>query len=391
MKRWRLRAFVALVPLAAVLVTHWLWRDAGAGDHRAVAVSRLAAGKVAERSAAGSSRTTAHAQGGAPGPGASDAAGDTSAGCVTPAEPDLSTEEGQREAAAHGERRMADVAARLSRSPDARARALAALFEPDAQRRLEATEGTAGAAVGMTDPVLYQIALDACRRAAKGDVPASCGRLSLARWAQIEPDNAAVWLEVAADAAKAHDRQGMDEAMFRASVAPRIDSRWGGYSAIVLRAMGDEVGEGERLQALVAAVGVQAAGYSGGGFVLSRYCKLPLDANRRQVCERIATLMTTKATTYLDLGFGNAVGKRLGWPQERTQALADRMAGLQSAMTSMMLPHDAAEAKGCALVRRQMRYFRRIASEGEIAASELAVKDSGRSLQAWAASAASRP
>ena len=74
-------------------------------------------------------------------------------------------------------------------------------------------------AVVSQDPLVYVIALEACKGSAEGGA-ANCALLSLEQWARLDPDNAQPWLELAAQAQREHDVDAELDAMRHAALVP---------------------------------------------------------------------------------------------------------------------------------------------------------------------------
>ena len=79
-------------------------------------------------------------------------------------------------------------------------------------------------AAGLNDLPIYAMAVRACDRTDDGGMPsAACDRISLAKWAAMDTDNAAPWLEVAAAAHARSDRAVEFEAASQAAHAHTIN------------------------------------------------------------------------------------------------------------------------------------------------------------------------
>lgn len=67
------------------------------------------------------------------------------------------------------------------------------------------------------DLAIVALAAQTCHR--RRDASPACGQMTLARWAQLEPDNMAAWLLLAEEARRRKDEAAVAEALFRASRA----------------------------------------------------------------------------------------------------------------------------------------------------------------------------
>ena len=91
-------------------------------------------------------------------------------------------------------------------------------------------------AVGSLDPVVYAIALEACKGSLAADA-AACKLLSRTQWARLDADSALPWLELAAEASRQQAFDAEAEAMQHAAMARRIDAHAGALPELVERAL----------------------------------------------------------------------------------------------------------------------------------------------------------
>ena len=91
------------------------------------------------------------------------------------------------------------------------------------QRAPQPVDALLQLAQGSTEPLIMQTALLVCD--AQRAVPKGCAGLSPRRLTQLDPDNAAAWLELAA-----REPAAADEALYRASLA----TRWDNYAGRVI-------------------------------------------------------------------------------------------------------------------------------------------------------------
>lgn len=249
----------------------------------------------------------------------------------------------------------------------------------EVQRRRDALARSAAAS---NDAQLYGLALQACHL---GPAPA-CQLLNERRWAALAPDDGAVWLALAEAARRDGDRAGVSEALYRASIAARFDTRYGLVTQLVEEALPPSIPAWQRIELLVRAIGVQTAAMPG-YLVLAEYCRPPLaDANRRQVCDRLAHQLVDHGRTLMDLTIGGMLGKRAGWPPERLAALRTEVAGLSAAAADSM-DFDALD---CGTVGAMRAWLSDSARLGELGAMRLRVQRSGLTTAQWAQRAAAR-
>lgn len=287
-------------------------------------------------------------------------------------------------------RARVEAQAALRTHPDPRVQAVRLSMLPDA-------EGLAQLALADRDPLVYALARGVCALP-RGDIqqgelsaPAGCGQLSAQGQAEREPDNAAAWLAVAAEAEARGDAAGVAEALHRASVAPTLDSHWGRTTGIVLNALPQDLPPLARMLTLVDAIGTEAARTPFGGTrTLSRYCSAAemQDANRHQTCEALARLLIERSGNMLERMIGIRIAERVGWSEERTLRLRDEMQAWAKASQSTYVPDDDADAYSCKQMKRLEDHMLLTARLGEVGAMREAARQSGASMSALIAEAA---
>lgn len=237
----------------------------------------------------------------------------------------------------------------------------------------QASDRLLEAARSSDDPWIVQLGLLACDL--QFGAPKACAGLSPRRLSTLDPDNAAVWLELAA-----RDASAADEALFRASQATRFDTR----ASQVAARIDESLPAGtpplqrqlviEQALALTGTYGVSASGAA------ARHCSdaAVRDANRAQVCERLARLITGAARDAQDALVGHAIGARLGWPDDARQALRDEVRAGGEAMKLALgeAPH------GCTAVEQQLAFWRDARRAGDLAATRAVIERSGQSAAA---------
>lgn len=154
---------------------------------------------------------------------------------------------------------LATVEALMLASDDIQVRAAALWIgirrgKRDARTRIEQV---ARLAIGSRDPVVYALAIEACKGWTADDY-GSCHLISHAQWAHLDPDNAVPWLEVAAQARHNNDAEGEEMATRMATYARHTDTREGLLPTLVDRAMGTRVTPLQRTLALSESWSAQA-------------------------------------------------------------------------------------------------------------------------------------
>ena len=234
------------------------------------------------------------------------------------------------------------------------------------------------------DPVVYAIAVEACR-AWTPDEGGACQLLSRAQWVHLDPDNALPWLELAAEAERAHEPDAEAEAMHRAASARRSDAHAGVLPALVERALDDaHAAPLQRTLALSASWSAQAAWAPPRSGQAYLYCTAEslADANRQQTCDALAQTLALRGMSLADVSVGVAIGRNVGWPAQRLQTLQQELDALgQAGRFQSAVGLDLS----CAAVERTQEWMRRVAAEGEVQAAREELARSGRSVEQWSA------
>ncbi|MGZ5278240.1 MAG: hypothetical protein ACXWCU_20230, partial [Caldimonas sp.] len=103
------------------------------------------------------------------------------------------------------------------------------------------------------------------------------------------------------------------------------------------------------------------------------------DGNRRETCERIATLAAERSTSLLAQSIGISIGKRLGWPAQRLQAAEDERWAFNA--VSMAQERGPTAEAGCAWAQNAVQQIRDRAEVGEVEAARRNVAATGRSVK----------
>jgi len=108
----------------------------------------------------------------------------------------------------------------------------------------------------------------------------------------------------------------------------------------------DEASMPATLMLAIEVIGVEAAWSLPGYQALYDLCKTSTlrDANRRQTCTAVSELLVEHSDTLLERGIGIAIGKRLGWPDERIERLRGEQA---TYVDSLGASTAQAPADGC--------------------------------------------
>lgn len=218
-----------------------------------------------------------------------------------------------------------------------------------------------------SDPLVLAFALRACRGDSGGS--SACQALSPESWASLEGDNAAAWLAVATDP-RVEPAVQLD-ALQRASQATRLDSHAAALHPLVQAAAPAGTGEADRVAMAREVAGARADWL--GSEALRTHCSIAFatDLQRAQVCGRLAELFASQAQTVPDLQQARELGQRLGWKDERLDALRDEAEAL-AALAHRIAEPDA--ASDCAALQRQSGFYAEVGRFGEVAALRQAMK-----------------
>ncbi len=228
-------------------------------------------------------------------------------------------------------------------------------------------DAVARMAASSTDPGVYAIAFHACNGpiAQRGG---ACQLITAAQWARLDPGNAVPWAFVAAAAQGQGDAATVNEAMHQIAQARRSHHGWGVLPGLVLdHAPAAAQALEATHQLLVSAIGVEAAWVIPGYQTISPFCKAEAlaDTNRREICRQIAEVLAEQSDTLLDRSFGASIGKRVGWPAERTDAMRAEFAALSQTVADAGVDPDRPT---CAALRRSVDYIRSVGADGELGA-----------------------
>jgi len=227
-------------------------------------------------------------------------------------------------------------------------------------------------ATGSDDPAVYAIALWVCGKSTEGP-DAACGRLSIERWASVDPDNAVPWLALAAEA------RGRGDA--GAETTGYTDSLFG-YAEPAIPPDATAV---DRSFLAMEVIGVEAAmllPYN----IASKHCSAAAiaDDGVKAQCNALAELLVGRGDTLFDVIAGGNLGARVGWPAQRVSALIQRRKALQQAIAQSTPSgnDDLWTCRGAQLLNGWMDRRHRL---GEMGAAAEALERSGETEEAMAA------
>ncbi len=251
---------------------------------------------------------------------------------------------------------------------------------PDATRQYATSirERLAREALSTQDPRVYALGFRACMVAPD---EGSCALLSVGQWARLDADNALPWLFVLGQVRAGKDDAALNEALFRIGSAARIEDRlFAVPGLIVARAGPSDVDVAGALDLTVGAIGMASAQSAPLQSLLQACSGKALDdANRRQVCEAVATTLVERSDSLLLGQIGIGIGRRLGWPDERMNAFRGENGAYMASSATFGLSNP-----GCDGVRRDLQRIRRTAALGEVGAMHEWAASTGRSPESFA-------
>lgn len=227
------------------------------------------------------------------------------------------------------------------------------------------------------DGEIYARAWAACQRADRlaADVPA-CSQLSAQRWAQLAPDAAAPWLDLAAQARAAGDVGGELHALQRAALAARWHRPAGGLLRELLAQAGPSTSDPiARWHGDWHALSAELQVPDDTMRTLLNACAAPLDANRQQVCSQLFGRALAASEDLLQLTMAIHLGQRVGWPAEQLVVLQQERDALRVAAASHAMQWIPPEGVAtwsptalCAGLAAMRQHLARRAEVGELAA-----------------------
>jgi hypothetical protein len=234
-------------------------------------------------------------------------------------------------------------------------------------------------AASTTDPRVMMLARDECAVVTADAAPSPhCQGLTARRLAALDRDNAVAWLALAAE-----EPAAIDEAMHQASLA----RRWDDYATSARRFIERvDVNGGLRSMVVVQSLlTVPAVRSIEGQQVVMQHCSAkPVagDANRHQLCEKVAEVLHSRSTSVTGLVVAGSVAKSLG--SSRADAWQEHAALLNHVLLTQGLNEEAQtrDAQDCAFgMPRELLLLS--AREGEVPALRALMQASGQSEAQW--------
>lgn len=281
----------------------------------------------------------------------------------------------------------ANLIKRLEAGPT-RQRVAAALLKQDVQ-------AAAGLAASTDDPTAYRLALQGCRNDASyragyaaqrawlassapsgvtmsglrepGSLPTACAALSVERLEALEPTSAVPWLMRLNDSFGRHDEAGVSLALYQLAQRPGAPVSGRLLTATVAEIIDDVPRPGEAMVLAAVVAEDQLSRMDASFAVAGRACQPEAlkDANRRQLCERVARMMPERTRDLLEARVLYSLEERLGFahsPQAMAKAESDQLLKLMGEESLRWISEPS-----CANFSRGGREVLALSQQGEVA------------------------
>ena len=175
------------------------------------------------------------------------------------------------------------------------------------------------------------------------------------------------------------NRSAEAAAIARAAQAHRIDSYNFSLLGVSIGEIPRDLSDAQRYFLEVKLLGIDATtidAHTGEGI---RYCReeVPHSAAARPQCAALAELFAGKGSLLIDQMAAASIGSFSGWSAERVAQKRLDVKALMEATAIVSSASDPAEAWSCDTMARANRYFRRLASQGEVGAAREAQQSLG--------------
>ena len=259
---------------------------------------------------------------------------------------------------------------------------------PCVQRRWKVAKEAAGPpaqelarlALASQGPVAYALALVGCQL---NRDDGTCAQLSLARWSQLEPDNAVPWLHLIGETAARKDEVALSAALLQAARAKTSDAHWSLVLTMAEHPAARKLAEAPRLVYLSQLLGVYAAFPTPPYAAVSEACATDrmADPARRQACLDLATTLTERSSSLLEFSLGTVIGERGGWPPERVRRLREEAEAIYFVG---QLDWVADDVHSCGFLERLEARTKELSTMGELPAARRKLAASDRPVAALA-------
>jgi len=212
------------------------------------------------------------------------------------------------------------------------------------------------------DPAAIALALNLCKE--PGTAVQCDERVGAARWARLEPDNAAAWMHVVAEADAHADSRAAAEAIARAAAASRFDDYGRTLLSPVDTSAVRSAATVERFQAQSDITAVWLSWPDAAYRQMTKSCLInALNEDNRRACSALAQLIADESMMGRTLSI--AIGRRTGWPDEHVQALRAEQVRFERALSTEG-PADQADRLTCSGLESMQRFLTERARGGEL-------------------------
>jgi hypothetical protein len=224
------------------------------------------------------------------------------------------------------------------------------------------------------DAGAYSMGLFGCRLNREDG---ACAKLSIARWSELDADNAVPWSYLAEEAASRKDEVALSQALKRAANAQTSDYRGSTILVMAEHPIARQLAAAPRLVYLTHLLGIYAALPTPPHRAVSKACVADRMENstRKQVCGELATMMTERSKSNHEFGLGTSIGERAGWPPDRVQRLRDEKEAVYFVEGKDWVPEDV---HSCRFLEQLETRTRELSSIGELSSARQKIAASGR-------------
>ncbi len=209
-------------------------------------------------------------------------------------------------------------------------------------------------AASTTDPRVYALAIRTC----SGSTEAACQALSMRRWAALDPGNAVPWLFLLNTAEQAADASGQQEAWFHIASSTRFDEGFYTQLQPILSAATDDPDD-QRAAEVLSVMGIgMAAGQTISIAPLLKGCRdaAVADANRAQLCAKVADLLFEHSDAPMARTFGASITKRMTGDGRRSEQIAREQ--------QFWIANDVVAPQSCAELHSRLTFLHSLAMRG---------------------------
>jgi hypothetical protein len=244
-------------------------------------------------------------------------------------------------------------------------------YELSRSARAAALQPLIDIAVKTSDPNVYALAHGECRLAPKSTP--GCAAITARRWAELDPDNAAPRLILAAEKSRkqdgawgAADTTATDQLYAEAAARRRYSMRVPPYQRVMALPEFTALPLIVQQSIVVPILGERAAYDIGTTQPIAQYClrKAPeMYPQRVPVCAQFAELLDQQATDLYSLGLTALIGEGAGWPPEKRQARQDEYQQIANLMMENAFSEDMFS---CNAIQRNIARTQQVIEIGEL-------------------------